>query len=815
MRCLIAIGDFLWKRLPKVKFIQFDGRDIQESALYCRSTLGAMDVDYSLTPKPHTRRVDGLKERLISEPHKPRPTRLHVPDRQSPHVVNLDARTTLDAFFEALAPSLRPAIEGKSLILTYPAMADASQREDYRKRIKSAASRHFNPRDIAFIEESDAVVEFLLHSGRGIELPSRDQLIPVLDWGSLTCNIALVIPILAGGRTSDVTTGDRPAALATTADCARECGGARIDQLLLQEFLREHDFQCPEQIRNALLPIIEELKVRVSREQRPVHVEVDIEALYLNDELTLPPSVSKSLTFALAPQTLRDKVKEVWHHNIRPVLDRLLERAWENIRGRRRERLSRLNINRSEGLKQIIDQIVLSGGSSNLPGVAELAAEYFDVKRERIVEVGHDFVAAVAVGAAAWRANQLNVLEATHVPASINLLPRPENNLYLVGKSGSSSVRVHEPALILRDHWEEHIAQWHEHEPTTRVRFSCPQYAIAETDSATAGSQEPEAITRGLLQPSQPWEHLKKEIKQQQNQKGARGGWATYIDPKSGQITVELRHQRSETSKVIKQQFHRFTENCLSQASPHTPSVRMSESPTHIEPSTRALGQSQSQSQVVLDFGNSKTIAVSLDNVETLLLAHLPVRQNPPAELLEHAVFDAGNEPSLVERPNESPPGTDFPQAPSQDAKVAHIAMPELPGVDSLGMQRANPPSVDSLPTHPDAIAHLIRFVRHRGMVLDDSIVKALYLSLVVRPFAVMAGPAGVGKSRLARLYGEAFAANSDGHRVAVEPSWLSSESLIPAAGWSRIYQTEYPSPELVVTVLDEFNLAPPERYLV
>lgn len=806
----------------QVKFIEIDGRTIQESALYCRSTPGAMDVEYYLTPEPHTRRVDGLKERLIIEPHKPRPTRLHVPDRQSPHVVSLNARETLDAFFEALAPSLRPAIEGRSLVLTYPAMADASHREDYRKRVQDAAHRHFKPLDIAFIEESDAVVEFLLHAGRGMELPNRDQLIPVLDWGSLTCNVALVVPILAGGRTSDVTTGDRPSALATTADCARDSGGARIDQMLLQEIVGDR-YACPEQVRNALLPIIEELKVRVSRERRPVEVELDVEGLYSDCELTFPPSQPKVWKLLLTPHMLREKVEDIWHRQIRPVLDRVLETAWKNLRGRRRERLARLEIKRPEDLKLIVEQIVLSGGSSNLPGVADLAAQYYDVKRERIIEVGRDYVVAVAVGAAAWRANQLKVLETTHEISPMRLLPRPEKDLYLVGKN-SSSVRVYQPAVIVRDQWEEYIGQPHEQELSPRIRFSHNQYAVAEGDSQILESQNVEATCDVLLHPSQPWDNLGKAIKQQYSHKGARGGWASCVDPSSGQITVELRHQRSETSKILRQSIHRFTDNCLTHSTSHTDSHPSSKSDLSNQSTGRAFGQSAAQPQVVLDFGNSKTVVVSLDNEKSLLLDELPTRQDPPAELLEYAVFDGRRalppplQVTLSPERTKSNPVSDTIPVPPPITRLDVDTPPVELGEPSPGLaaptEYISSTSPNELVTHSEAIEHLIAFTSQRGMVLDHSIIKALYLALVVRPFAVMAGPSGVGKSRLARLYAEAFAAVSNGHRVAVEPSWLSSDTLIPATGWAEIYKRVSLSSKLVVTVLDEFNLAPPERYL-
>lgn len=134
----------------------------------------------------------------------------------------------------------------------------------------------------------------------------------------------------------------------------------------------------------------------------------------------------------------------------------------------------------------------------------------------------------------------------------------------------------------------------------------------------------------------------------------------------------------------------------------------------------------------------------------------------------------------------------------------------------------------------------LLRFETHTkksGFVFDPRDLRRFHLSVKLEPLTILAGPAGVGKSSLPRLYAEAIVGAGPGleerfHLVGVSPAWLDRRDLLGFANaltgdfqpaetglWERLAwaQREWDlhgdESGLWIVVLDEMNLATIEHY--
>ena len=120
------------------------------------------------------------------------------------------------------------------------------------------------------------------------------------------------------------------------------------------------------------------------------------------------------------------------------------------------------------------------------------------------------------------------------------------------------------------------------------------------------------------------------------------------------------------------------------------------------------------------------------------------------------------------------------------------------------------------------AAERLIAHVEARGFVYAPWQVAAFVTALRTRPFVLLAGVTGVGKSRLPQLVAEATGARSD--VLPVRPDWTDpSETLgyrgldgrFQAGGVLRAARKAAEAPDHQhILVLDEMNLARPEHYL-
>ena len=124
-------------------------------------------------------------------------------------------------------------------------------------------------------------------------------------------------------------------------------------------------------------------------------------------------------------------------------------------------------------------------------------------------------------------------------------------------------------------------------------------------------------------------------------------------------------------------------------------------------------------------------------------------------------------------------------------------------------------------------VEHLVRYVQQfSGIAAHD--VRRLHVALKTKPFVILAGLTGSGKSAIARLYAEALhatGANGRFVRIAVRPNWVDESEVL---GYLNPVSNRFQPGFLAVLVracerdpdlpffclLDEMNLAPVEQYL-
>lgn len=126
-----------------------------------------------------------------------------------------------------------------------------------------------------------------------------------------------------------------------------------------------------------------------------------------------------------------------------------------------------------------------------------------------------------------------------------------------------------------------------------------------------------------------------------------------------------------------------------------------------------------------------------------------------------------------------------------------------------------------------DTLTQVKKYISLKGFSYKDDLVDNLYLSLKSKPFVILAGTSGTGKTKLVKLFAEAIGADADNGRyklVSVRPDWSDSSDLfghvnlqgkfVPRAIIDFIEQALKEKDKPFFLCLDEMNLARVEYYL-
>ncbi|EHL06278.1 ATPase family protein [Desulfitobacterium hafniense DP7] len=125
-----------------------------------------------------------------------------------------------------------------------------------------------------------------------------------------------------------------------------------------------------------------------------------------------------------------------------------------------------------------------------------------------------------------------------------------------------------------------------------------------------------------------------------------------------------------------------------------------------------------------------------------------------------------------------------------------------------------------------DTIGRIKNYITAKGFSYNDGLIENFYLSLKSKPFVILAGTSGTGKTRLVKLFAEAVGSTSANGRyklVPVRPDWSDSSDLfghldlngkfVPGAIIDFVKKAEIDSVHPYFLCLDEMNLARVEYY--
>lgn len=129
--------------------------------------------------------------------------------------------------------------------------------------------------------------------------------------------------------------------------------------------------------------------------------------------------------------------------------------------------------------------------------------------------------------------------------------------------------------------------------------------------------------------------------------------------------------------------------------------------------------------------------------------------------------------------------------------------------------------------TDKEKLEIIKNYISSQGFTFDDGLIENYYLSLKSKPFVILAGTSGTGKTRLVRLFAEAIGATTQNGRyklVPVRPDWSDSSDLfghvdlngkfIPGVIIDFVKKAEEDIKNPYFLCMDEMNLARVEYYL-
>ncbi len=129
--------------------------------------------------------------------------------------------------------------------------------------------------------------------------------------------------------------------------------------------------------------------------------------------------------------------------------------------------------------------------------------------------------------------------------------------------------------------------------------------------------------------------------------------------------------------------------------------------------------------------------------------------------------------------------------------------------------------------TVKEAIERVKAYIAAKGFRYENGLIENFYLSLKAKPFVILAGTSGTGKTRLVKLFAEAIGATGENGRykmVSVRPDWSDSTDLfghvdlnsrfVPGAILDFVKRAKEDINNPYILCLDEMNLARVEYYL-
>lgn len=231
----------------------------------------------------------------------------------------------------------------------------------------------------------------------------------------------------------------------------------------------------------------------------------------------------------------------------------------------------------------------------------------------------------------------------------------------------------------------------------------------------------------------------------------------------------------------------------------------------------------------------------SLNQAEKILSLNGFRRRDIDEELLEN-YFTLGDESVLEREMLPRPRRVPVPEALEEEVIMPGVVRPPSRTPTLFPMDMAQLPDMEPPPVEPPQaemrtipiatderglIRHIMRYIRCSGFFYPARLVKNYYISLKTKPFVILTGYSGMGKTALTRLMAEAVSDDVEEQylRVSVQPDWLDDRGLI---GFYNPLTEKYVSTPFLdfllkavdnpdrpyFLCLDEMNLSRVEYYL-
>ena len=144
------------------------------------------------------------------------------------------------------------------------------------------------------------------------------------------------------------------------------------------------------------------------------------------------------------------------------------------------------------------------------------------------------------------------------------------------------------------------------------------------------------------------------------------------------------------------------------------------------------------------------------------------------------------------------------------------------------GLENEEPENVDAIIklSAGDLIPHIQTYIKSKGFNYSDANIKNLYLSLRSKPFVIISGISGTGKTKIVQLFAESIGATEQNGQfmlIPVRPDWSDGSELLGYTDIANNFK-EGPLTKLLIhakdhperphfLLLDEMNLARVEYY--
>ncbi|WP_339289353.1 DUF3578 domain-containing protein [Ureibacillus sp. FSL K6-0786] len=125
-----------------------------------------------------------------------------------------------------------------------------------------------------------------------------------------------------------------------------------------------------------------------------------------------------------------------------------------------------------------------------------------------------------------------------------------------------------------------------------------------------------------------------------------------------------------------------------------------------------------------------------------------------------------------------------------------------------------------------EVIEHIYNFIKNRGFYYSSANIVNLFLSLKTKPFVIISGISGTGKTKIVQLFAESIGATEENGQfklIPVRPDWSDSSDLLGykdikgdfiKGPFTKMVENALQNPDLPhFVLLDEMNLARVEYY--